>query len=297
MISWWHRNSSLFLMMAFQLRHYLYPNHCSAFTYSFIPSKSIVSHVGIVDVLESRTQLLSTPSSSLFTSGVHHSAIRTKDIENAIKFYSLLSFDVEEKFLINGEVRAAWLCNKINNETGIHSRIELIEVPEQMLGAPKELVRAADQMKKLSLLGLNHICLDVTQSIRSKQDLKIGSGNKKASNDDESLDMKETCVGAKYADDHQRNFEYGLQDWLYDLEEESKQKFKKTLRIAAEPMTRTIGYDVYDIAFIYDTDGVLVELLNHITTVKNGSIRSSWNALSNDDFIALLKNGSPAANE
>lgn len=104
----------------------------------------------------------------VYTGGVHHTAIRSKDIENAIKFYSLLSFDVEEKFLIGGTVRCAWLKN-------VHSpcRIELIEIPEDMLGAPKELVRAADQLKKTSLLGLNHMCLDVSQSIKARQALKV----------------------------------------------------------------------------------------------------------------------------
>ena len=229
-------------------------------------------------------------TAAVYTSGVHHVAIRTKDIDNAIKFYSLLNFEVEEKYMINGEVRAAWMSNNA-------TRIEFIEIPERILGAPKELVRAADQMKKLNLLGLNHICLDVTQSIRSKQEMEISrvSGGLKQwyttedGNDESSVGTQ--CEGAIQVDDYQRNAKYGLQDWLLDLEELSKEKFEKTLRIAVEPTTRTIGYDVFDIAFIYDPDGALVELLNHVTTVKAGSMRSSWNVLSDDDFIALLKKG------
>ena len=227
----------------------------------------------------------------VYTSGLHHVAIRTKDIEGAIKFYSLLSFEVEEKYLINGEVRAAWLHN---NST----RIELIEVPERILGAPKELVRTADQMKKMNLIGLNHICLDVTPSIRAKQNLKLSSskrkGNKQwfaSSYDEEGTSSSSQCEGVVHADDYQRNAEYGLQEWLLDLEELSKEKFGKTLRIAVEPTSRTIGYNVFDIALIYDADGVLVELLNHVTTVKTGSMRSSWDVLSDEDFIALLKSG------
>uniref|UniRef100_A0A7S2NZB2 VOC domain-containing protein n=1 Tax=Leptocylindrus danicus TaxID=163516 RepID=A0A7S2NZB2_9STRA len=250
---------------------------------SLQPHQSQSTHISTTTILKAE--------SDVYTSGVHHTAIRSKDIENAIKFYSLLSFEVEEKFLIGGTVRCAWLKN-------VHSpcRIELIEVPEDMLGAPKELVRAADQLKKTSLLGLNHLCLDVTQSIKARQALEVSDDDLdaeitqyfSADEDGVSTSVSSTCSGDQNTYDHRRNSEYGLGEWLTDLEGESKEMFGKTLRIAMGPTTRTIGKNVYDLAFLYDADGALVELLNHVTTRPETS-ESGWEKVSDEDFMTQLQ--------
>lgn len=157
----------------------LLPNLCTSFLAGNILKRNLV----VENSLSSSSLIYSSspmsesedqsPSNGIYTSGIHHTAIRTKDIESSIKFYSLLSFEVEDKYLIGGQVKAAWLQNK-------STKLELIEVPEHVLGAAKELVRAADQMAKINLLGLNHICLDVTESIRARQGMKLsrGSGGK-----------------------------------------------------------------------------------------------------------------------
>eukprot|EP00815_Leptocylindrus_aporus_P012585 CAMPEP_0116072060 /NCGR_PEP_ID=MMETSP0322-20121206/14229_1 /TAXON_ID=163516 /ORGANISM="Leptocylindrus danicus var. apora, Strain B651" /LENGTH=289 /DNA_ID=CAMNT_0003560685 /DNA_START=180 /DNA_END=1049 /DNA_ORIENTATION=+ len=274
----------------------LLPNLCT----SFLVGNKLKRNFAVEDSLSYSSQIYSSsstsesedqsPSNGIYTSGIHHTAIRTKDIESSIKFYSLLSFEVEDKYLIGGQVKAAWLQNK-------STKLELIEVPEHVLGAPKELVRAADQMAKMNLLGLNHICLDVTESIRARQGMKLSRGSgglnqwfvENENEDEDKNNNSESCAGSRQVDDYERNAEYGLQDWLLDLEDESKRNFGKTLRIALEPTSRTIGMNVYDIAYLYDPDGALVEVLNYVTSVKEGSIRTSWEVMMDDDFISMLK--------
>lgn len=160
-------------------------------------------------------------SSALFASPsppIHHMAIKTRDIELAIKFYSLLDFEVESKFLA-GNVRAAWL-----QQTDGAVRLELLEVPSHMLGPQSATRRAVDLVKRQELLGLNHYALDVTMSMQKKN-------------------MKD------------------LQQWLDYLSNRSKETFGKTLRIAVEPMEQIIGQHLYQLAFIYDSDGAIIELL------------------------------------
>ena len=154
---------------------------------------------------------------------VHHLAIRTRDIELAIQFYSLLDFEVETKFLA-GTVRAAWLRQEKSNSEGV--RIELIEVPRGILRETEGTrQRAIDLSKRLDLLGFNHYALDVTSSIKGKG-------------------MKD------------------LKAWIDFVNEKSIVKFGKTLRIAVEPQDQIIGQYLYQLAFIYDYDGSLIELLN-----------------------------------
>ena len=163
----------------------------------------------------------------------HHTAIRTRDIELAIKFYSLLDFEVETKFLA-GNVRAAWLQQK--NSGG---RIELIEVPSIVLNEPAGARRrAVDLMQRPDLLGLNHYAIDVTSSMKSK-------GMKR------------------------------LQEWIDQINVKSEEKFGKKLRIALEPQEQMIGQHLYQLAFIYDADGAIIELLYQQRRFKQEMI-SGW---------------------
>eukprot|EP00956_Cyclotella_meneghiniana_P024794 scaffold50417_cov68-Cyclotella_meneghiniana.AAC.1 len=45
----------------------------------------------------------------------HHIALKTRNIENAIKFYSLLGFHVETKF-ISGPAKCAWLIHSNDDQ-------------------------------------------------------------------------------------------------------------------------------------------------------------------------------------
>ena len=163
----------------------------------------------------------------------HHTAIRTRDIELAISFYSLLDFEVETKFLA-GNVRAAWLQQK---NQGV--RIELIEVPSSMLNEPEGARRrAVDLIQRSDVLGLNHYAIDVTSSMKSK-------GMKR------------------------------LQEWIDQINVRSKEKFGKTLRIALEPEEQMIGQFLYQLAFIYDADGAIIELLYQQRRFKQEMI-SGW---------------------
>lgn len=153
---------------------------------------------------------------------VHHVAIKTRDIEIAIKFYSLLDFEVETKFLA-GNVRAAWLRQKASGKAAV--RLELIEVPGHMLSeSPQIRRRAIDLVDRQELLGLNHYAIDVSNSMARK-----------------NMNM--------------------LNQWVEHLNKKSKEKFGKTLRIAVEPFEQMIGQNLYQLAFIYDADGAIIELI------------------------------------
>ncbi|KAL9181828.1 hypothetical protein ACHAXT_012171 [Thalassiosira profunda] len=184
----------------------------------------------------------------------HHAAVKTRNIENAIKFYSLLGFRVESKF-VAGPARCAWLlhesCSRDNsdnsngNSNGPKSRIELLEVPSYMLDEPEGTTRRAiDLAKREELLGLNHFALDVTNNIP------------RPDNDDGASADGSACAL------------YQLQEWMDDLNALSIERFGKSLRVALSPVKRIIGKEVYEMAFLYDADGALVELLNHSGTLE-----------------------------
>ena len=63
------------------------------------------------------------------TAVLHHAAVKTRSMEMALAFYSLLGFAPEAKFRA-GPARAAWLTNAAS-VGGEGARIEIIEVPPQ----------------------------------------------------------------------------------------------------------------------------------------------------------------------
>ncbi|KAL7551593.1 hypothetical protein ACHAWF_014779 [Thalassiosira exigua] len=193
----------------------------------------------------------------------HHVAIKTRDIDNAIKFYSLLGFGVESKF-VAGPARAAWLLNESctgDDKGGPRSRIELLEVPSYMLNeAEGTRKRAIDLTKREELLGLNHFALDVTNNIP------------RPDNDDGASADGTACAL------------YQLQEWMDDLNQLSVETFGKTLRVALPPTKRIMGKDVYEMAFLYDADGTLVELLNHSGILKQ-EIGDGWEPWDGRGFV------------
>lgn len=143
-----------------------------------------------------------------------------------------------------GPARAAWL----EHSSSSGGRLELIEVPSYMLNEPEGMKRRAfDLVQRQELLGHNHLALDVTSSIQS--------------------------LGLE-----------SLSEWIDSLNQQSLANFGKTLRIAVEPRQQLIGREVYELAFLYDADGALVELL-HKQKDQPQDVSSGWEPWDGQDFL------------
>lgn len=227
----------------------------------------------------SSSSLNSSPAAAISTAiQSHHVAVKTRNIELAIKFYSLLGFHVETKF-VAGPARAAWLLHgnpdDDDNHSSVKSRIELIEVPSYMLNEPEGTIkRALDLTKREELLGLNHFCLDVTNCIP-----------KPTNNGDESLISNIDAETTTTSEDGSSSCSlYNLQEWMDDLNKLSISTFGKSMRVALQPTKRIIGRDVYEMAFIYDADGTLVELLNWSGRLEQ-EVGSGWEPWNGEGFV------------
>lgn len=195
----------------------------------------------------------------------HHTAIRTRNIENAVKFYSLFGYDVEVKFR-SGPARCAWLTNSSSSDDGspsddgtIHrkgqtdvaSRLELIEIPSYILQEKDGIIkRAIDLIQREDMLGINHVCLDVTS----------------------------------YIDKIATDEFYDLNQFLEDTNKDSLEKFNKTLKVAVPPRQQVIGSQVYELAFIFDADGCVIELLRYIKEFSQ-DISSGWEPWDGNGFV------------
>mmetsp|Transcript_16473 Transcript_16473/g.23432 ORF Transcript_16473/g.23432 Transcript_16473/m.23432 type:complete len:291 (-) Transcript_16473:203-1075(-) len=209
---------------------------------------------------------------------LHHTAIRTRNIETAISFYSLFGFEVEAKFRA-GPARAAWLTikprqildeNDIRSESKIDTtlaRLELIEVPGHILQEKSGTKKSAiDLLKHESLLGINHFAIDVTSCITY---LSVFHDEKNSSDDKDQI-------------------QYSLQNFLNDVNKKSLNQFGKTLRIAIPPETKIIGpMGVYELAFLYDADGCIVELINHLHDAPRTDVSSGWEPWDGGGFVGL----------
>ena len=232
----------------------------------------------------------------------HHVAIKVCNITNAINFYSLLGFTVEVKF-VTGPARAAWLIqhqqqhqqqyytaeeeegvdnNKHHQASQVGFRIELIEVPSYMLQQQQRRHRAIDLMTHVTLLGLNHLALDVTynciQQQRQQQQQQL-------------------------RDSEQQQYQYQLKEWIHDINTTSITTYNKTILYATPPLTtsqpytyitkRIIGNKVYEIAFIYDADGTIIELLYYCGDVTpplnsnntTATMADGWEPWDGNGFI------------
>jgi catechol 2,3-dioxygenase-like lactoylglutathione lyase family enzyme len=184
---------------------------------------------------------------------MHHTALRTRDIEVSIQFYGLLGFEPTVKFRA-GPARAAWLeqragSDSISSSSSSHHRLELIEVPSYLLNeAEGTKKRALDLAARQELLGQNHFALDVTESIQRQEGLE------------------------------------SLSDWIDQLNQKSLQHFGKTLRVAVPPTQRLIGKGVFELAFLYDADGALVELLHKQTELQQ-EMSSGWEPWDGKGFV------------
>ena len=180
---------------------------------------------------------------------LHHTAIRTRNITTAIQFYSLLGFNVDCQFRA-GPARAAWLSLSPSNNTAstTAAQLEIIEVPAYLLNEPEGMRRRApDLIENAQELGYNHMAMDVTAQI-------------------------------------QKNGLADLSVWLDQLNDKSRQQFGRNLRIAVPPRQQLIGQYVYELAFIYDADGSIVELLHKQGQVPQ-SIESGWEPWNGEGFV------------
>lgn len=143
-----------------------------------------------------------------------------------------------------GPARACWLTQPESSS----SRLELIEVPSYLLNEPEGMKRRAmNLMERQELLGWNHVALDVTESLESK-----------------GLSQ--------------------LLEWMQDLNQTSMREFGKGLRVALEPRQQIIGDSVYELAFLYDADGALVELLHRQSNVEQ-QVSSGWDVWDGKGFV------------
>lgn len=128
------------------------------------------------------------------------------------------------------------------------SRLELLEVPSYLLQEPEGMKRRAmNLMERQELLGWNHLALDVTQAIQEK------------------------------------GFSQ-LSEWMHDLNATSIATFGKSLRVALEPRQQIIGNSVYELAFLYDADGALVEFVHKQSTLEQ-EMESGWEVWDGRGFV------------
>jgi catechol 2,3-dioxygenase-like lactoylglutathione lyase family enzyme len=234
---------------------------------------------------------------------IHHTAIKTRNMTMALQFYSLLGLEATTKFRA-GPAKAAWLqprqppqhggCqddkaeeeeetlregtrrrHRRSSSGGSNFRLELIEIPSYLLEEEESIAtattpkRAPDLMKHVTAMGLNHIALDVTSSIQQRLeeskkdnvDVDAGDGPRVTSS---------TTTGL-------------LSAWLEELNQQSVNQFGKTLRMAVQPYQTMIGNGVYELAFMYDADGTLIELL-YLQTELPQTIGSGWDPTERMEF-------------
>lgn len=148
-----------------------------------------------------------------------------------------------------------------------------------MLNEPEgKIKRALDLTKREELLGLNHFCLDVTHCIPKPSNI---SGDESLIS---NIDATTTTVVSKEDGSSSSCSLYNLQEWLDDLNQLSISTFGKSMRVALQPTKRIIGRDVYEMAFIYDADGTLVELLNWSGRLEQ-EVGDGWEPWNGEGFV------------
>jgi catechol 2,3-dioxygenase-like lactoylglutathione lyase family enzyme len=233
---------------------------------------------------------------------IHHTALKTRNITNAIEFYSLLGYQLASKFRA-GPARAAWLelpqgdtstSTSTSSSSAVVSRLELLEVPAYMLplsstgSGPSPRVRAPNLMDLPAALGYNHVALDVTFQIQQMQIMKqqhaheeLDSMTRNTTASTSSASTTSTSTSTTTT-----STTMSLADWISRLNAASVERFGKTLRVALEPQQQIIGRNVYELAFLFDADGCLVELLNLKNVLpKSVNVQSGWEPWDGQGFV------------
>jgi hypothetical protein len=176
----------------------------------------------------------------------HHTAIKTRNITMAISFYSLFGYEVECRFR-TGPARAAWMRFPVDHS----ARLELIEVPSYML---QQQPRALNLLVRPDVLGYNHLALDVSAQIQKESESNPNTNSS------------------------------SLSSWIQGLNQTSVSLFNKTLRTAVyPPQQQIIGSNVYEIAFLFDADGCLIELLHNSNSLPQ-PVSSGWEPWNGTGF-------------
>jgi catechol 2,3-dioxygenase-like lactoylglutathione lyase family enzyme len=228
---------------------------------------------------------------------IHHTALKTRNITNAIEFYSLLGYQVASKFRA-GPARAAWLelpqgNTSTSSSAAAASRLELLEVPAYMLPSPR--VRAPNLMDLPAALGYNHVALDVTYEIQQLQIMQqqhdcdeLDSMTRNTTATATSSTSTSTTT-AKAATTTSTITTVTLANWMSRLNAASVERFGKTLRVALEPQQQIIGRTVYELAFLFDADGCLVELLNLKSVLPpTVNVQSGWEPWDGQGFVGSV---------
>mmetsp|Transcript_14033 Transcript_14033/g.18290 ORF Transcript_14033/g.18290 Transcript_14033/m.18290 type:complete len:130 (+) Transcript_14033:618-1007(+) len=115
--------------------------------------------------------------------------------------------------------------------------------------------RALDLMKRPEFLGWNHVALDVTDQVVSMNEQDPNNGT--------------------------------LYGYMQLLNATSWDTFGRTLPVALEPQQKMIGNEVYELGFLYDADGCLIELL-HKQAELSQQINSGWEPWDGTGFVGGL---------
>lgn len=143
-----------------------------------------------------------------------------------------------------GPARAAWLTQA----EAPSPRLELIEVPSYLLNEPEGMKRRSmNLMERQELLGWNHLALDVTGSLQQKGFTQ-------------------------------------LSEWMQDLNATSVEKFGRGFRVALEPRQQIIGNTIYELAFLFDADGSLIEFILKQSNIKQ-EMASGWDVWDGKGFV------------
>ena len=192
-----------------------------------------------------------------------------------MQFYSLFGYVPVAQFRA-GPARAAWLeLDPTTHPFSNAARLELIEVPsymlpqQQQLGKKPPATRAPNLMESPALLGYNHIAFDVTRQVNQLR----------KNNTTTTTTTTRTAVSSVPAT--------SLAGWIEALNQTSLERFGKTLRVALPPRQQMIATTVYELAFLYDADGCLVELLYEVGKTTSSMVASGWEPWDGQGFKGM----------
>jgi hypothetical protein len=141
-------------------------------------------------------------------------------------------------------------------------------------------------MGRATYLGYHHVALDVTDQIRSFgrpasssslppfSDAGIGGAPR-----DEDASRDSTASDSDGGNG-------GLGPWIRRLNATSVARFGRSIRVALPPRRQLIGRSAYELAFVYDDTGCLVELLNRAADPeRRGPVASGWEPWDGKGFV------------
>ena len=163
----------------------------------------------------------------------HHTGLKVANITRSMDFYSLLGWKESVRFRA-GPARAVWLGPVGNDLDGTcdtsGAPLHVLELIE-VPSSYQSTMKAVDlsSAEAVAITGLNHFTLDVSH----------------------------LCAGV------------GLGAFLAQLNSRSEAIFDRSVRLVIEPYQQLIGQDVFEVAFVADPDGVLLEVLALNATLEH----------------------------